>query len=266
VRLDDAVMALLAAVRVALIGIADRTGSQPPQALVSELYTDQELAFRQAFRVTVSDAQQRWANGQQELARSTVLLGVAALDELLGSTISLLRRAGHDHTTAGDVDTGVSAKLRHLCEQGGLALSHSSVELHDLLLAARHSITHHGGQPRVVRQVWTRLEQAQRDWWIEAAGRPLPLARDQDELVMADGEVLATFKTLDRIAMDVNASLRMRLSEHEWAALAAAEYRVLAPTKAGDPSRNVAAVMKHADNVWRVKLDQDTVARVLSRR
>ncbi len=265
-RLDDAVMALFAAVRVARVGIKDRTGAGDTDSLVSDLYTDEELDFRHAFRVTVAEAEHRWVDGQQELARSTVLLGVAAFDELLGSAIGLLRKVGYDHTAAGDVDTGVSAKLTHLVQHGGLAVSKGSIELHDLLLALRHSTTHHGGQQRAVRQAWNRVDHSQREWWTQAAGRPLPLTSDQEELVMDDGEVLAVFKTLDRVAMDVNGALRDRLCDREWAQRVADEYRSLAPAKAGDPSRNRAAVTKHADAVWRLSLDADAIAEALRRR
>src|SRR4051794_33758471 len=51
VRLDDAVLALFVAVRVARIGISDRAPGGDA-SLVSELYTDEELDFRLAFQVT----------------------------------------------------------------------------------------------------------------------------------------------------------------------------------------------------------------------
>ncbi len=44
---------------------------------------------------------------------------------------------------------------------------------------------------------------------------------------MNDREVLAVFKTLDRVASAVNNALTARLSNREWAEQAAAEYRLL---------------------------------------
>jgi hypothetical protein len=264
IRTDDAVMALFAGLRVARAEL-DVRSSGKEDVLVSTLYADSELEYRNAFRVTVSDAKARWRAGLEELARATVLLGVASLDDLLGATITLTRECGCDSTSAGEVETGVSAKLRHVVQHAELPIPSGTVKLHDLLLSIRHSVTHYGAQQRVVRRAWEALSAVERQWWSEAAGRALTLTSDTDELVMDDREVLATFKTLDRVAVDVNLGLRGRVPESEWAKQVVAEFRALAPTKAGDPARNVGAVVRHAANQWRLALGETAVQRALLR-
>jgi hypothetical protein len=263
VRADNGVLALFAAARIASVGVTERAGGAE-QSLVSELYTDSELPFRSGFRVTTKEAKLRWEAGVQGLSQMAIVLGVAAMDDLLGGTIRLLRVAGHDDSSAGSLDTGVSAKLKHLSSCGGLKVDSDTLALHGLLVAIRHAVTHYGARQKPVADAWKRLSGDARERWTMTAGRPLPLTGDENELRIDDREALASLKALDCVAVEVADSLRATLDEREWAALVVAEYREWDRAKANDPNSNVRRIKRHAYTVWRIALSEEVTVAALA--
>jgi hypothetical protein len=256
---------LLFAVRIARVGLQERADARPG-ILVADLFEKEQLLFPEAFRVSVPEAQSRWETGEQELARATALLAMSALDDLLGRSIDLLRSVGKDQTESGAVDTGVSAKMRHLATHGGLSVSSGTIALHDLCLAIRHAVTHQSARQEKVIQAWGRLGEEGKGWWEDASKRPPRFTAPNDELDLDDREVVAVFKACDRVAAEVNAEIRNRLSDAEWARLIVREYWLINPTRAGDPTRNVQGVRRHADRWWRVILSDDAVEEALGDR
>jgi hypothetical protein len=135
-------MALFAAARIAGTDVLARARDAEDGTLVGDLYTEEELPYRSGFRLRLEEALSRFDGGMEDLARMAIVLGVATLDDLLGSVIRLLRATGHDATRAGELDTGVSAKLSHLNEHGQLELDVETRALHNLLVEIRHAVTH----------------------------------------------------------------------------------------------------------------------------
>lgn len=264
VRADNNVMALFAAARIAKTCSAERarTSGQP---FVSDLYTVDELPFRGGFRLSLTEAMSRWEAGMEDLSRMAIVVGVAAIDDLLGAIIQLLRATGHDRSRPGSVDTGVSAKLEHLRRHGHLDLSDDTQGLYGLLVEVRHAVTHYGGRQRPVRQAWDRLGDPAREWWIAATGRALPLTRDTEELRVGDRELLGALKTLDRVALEIARGLQATLTEAQWADLVVAEYRQLDRAKANDSSSNVRRIKRFADSVWRMRVSDAAATAALSR-
>lgn len=238
VRADDSIMAVLTAVRMARVGLDDRAAENPETRLANELYRDEEVPYRRAFRVTIEQAHRRWNEGEIELIRLAVVLGVATLDDLLGSSITLLRSLGYDSTEPGMIDTGLSKKLRHLIEHGELAIETGTCNLHDLAIAMRNAVAHAGSRQKPVIDAWRRLGQADVEWWTRQAGRELPLSGPEEGLHIDDRELVAAFKTMDRVSLEMNAQLSGRVETEKWAELAVAEYRAFAPTKANNPQQN----------------------------
>jgi hypothetical protein len=259
VRTDDAVLALLLGIRIARADLDRRSTEASESTLVSDLYSEEEIPFSQAFRVTVDEAHSRWTNGEVELARLTILQGVAALDDLLAGTIDLLRALGVDQTVAGTVDTKLSLKLRHLQKHGALSISDATLQLHDLCIAIRNGLTHHAALQQKVIDAWGRLSDTAEEWWASAAGRPFPFTDPGDELVMDDRELLAVFKLFDRVALEVNASVRDEVPEEMWARLVARDYWNVNPGRAGNPKVNVGAAQGLAQRSWRLTLADDSL-------
>jgi hypothetical protein len=266
VRFDDAVLALFAAIRIARVAVGERA-SGDREVHVADLFSDDELRVRDAFRLSVDEAERRWTDGERELVALSVVAGVSALDDLLGATIRLLRDLELDSTRAGDQDTGVSAKLRHLASHGGLGIDAAELRLHAFCVALRNSVTHHGGSQRPVRIAWERLLIDEQTWWESTATRPLPLTGDTHLLRFDDRELVAFFKVLDRIALAVNKEVLDRVAETQWAALVYEEYRSVAPSKAANPQQPVAkSTLAHARKVWRLELDPSVVENMLRAR
>jgi len=263
VRFDDAVLALFTAIRIGRLAVMERAaGGQDVH--VSDLFSDEELPFRDAFRLTADEAERRWANGETELAAMGVVTCISAFDDLLGATIKLLRDLRLDPTPAGSEDTGVSAKLRYLETHGGLSISPAEIRLHDLGVALRNSVTHHAASQRLVRKAWDRLDEEEQAWWERAATRSIPFTHDTHALALDDRDLVAFFKAFDRIALSVNRELRQRVSEAQWARLVYDEYRTVAPSKAANPQHHVAeSTLVYAQKVWRLELKRDVVESVL---
>jgi hypothetical protein len=255
VRADNNVMALFAGARIARTSARER-GRELDHALVGDLYSDEELPFRNGFRLSLSEALSRWDASIEDLSRMAIVVGVAAIDDLLGSFIDLLRATGHDRSSAGCVDTGVSAKLEHLRNYAGVAVTSDTTKLYGLLVEIRHAVTHYGARQRPVRQAWNRLGEDPQAWWREAAGRNLPLTREGDELRVDDRELLASLKTLDRVALEVSRGVRTTLTDEQWADLIVAEYREVDRARANDPFSNVRRIKQHASSVWRIRITE----------
>jgi hypothetical protein len=168
VRADNGVMALFASTRIARVSLDERAGGAD-SALVSELYSDSELPYRTGFRVTAAEARSRWQAGVEGLSQMAIVVALAAMDDLLGATIRLLRATGHDATLAGSIDTGVDAKLRHIRRNAHITIDSDTASLHGLLVAVRHAAIHYGGRQRTVATAWRALSVSTRDWWMTAA-------------------------------------------------------------------------------------------------
>jgi hypothetical protein len=250
-------------VRIARVGLGERASSRSAD-LVSDLYSDAELPFRESFKVTTDEANRRWSSGEQELCRLTVLEGVSALDALLGGSIDLLRALGKDTTGPGAIDTGVSAKLTHVGRHGGMAIADGTIRLYDLCLSIRNALTHDGRRQKKVISAWRRLPDPEQGWWSQAAGRSMPLSGPADELVLDDRELVAAFKTFDRIAGEVSKQLREEVEGGEWARIVAHEYWRWNPTRAGDSTRNVETVRGWARQHWRLSLTAEEAEAGLS--
>ena len=95
VRADNNVMALFAAARIAKTSIHERADREE-RRLVGDLYGDDELPYRAGFRLTRTEAVSRLDAGMEDLSRMAIVVAVAAIDELLGDFIKLLRATGHD--------------------------------------------------------------------------------------------------------------------------------------------------------------------------
>ena len=266
IRADNNVMALFAAARIAKSAVLERVRNVgDPRALVGDLYTDEELPYRSGFRLRPEEALSRWDNGMEDLSRMAIVVGIAMMDELLGAVIRLLRATGHDSTTVGEADTGVSAKLPHLIRYGQLEIGVDTRALHQLLVEVRHAVTHYGARQRPVRDAWERLSDGARDWWAEAAGQRLPLTNDSEELRVGDRELLGAFKSLNRVGLAVSDGLRCVVTEEQWADLIVCEYRQLSLAKANDPASNLRRILTFGRTVWRLHLDRDVASRALSR-
>lgn len=264
VRFDDAVLALFTAIRIGRLTVTERAAGAR-DVHVSDLFSEKELRFREAFQLTVDQAERRWANGQAELAAMSVVMSVSALDDVLGATIKLLRDLGLDTTPAGTVDTGLSAKLRYLNDHGGLNVGSAEIRVHDFCIALRNSLTHHAGSPRPVRAAWDRLGEEEQAWWQHAATHTIAWTDDSVPIALDDRDLLAFFKALDRIGLSVNRQVRERIPEALWAQLVYDEYRSAAPSKAANPQHHIAeSTMVHAQKVWRLELRRDVVDRVLT--
>jgi hypothetical protein len=258
-------MALFAAARIAKVTVEERAEAAATSALVGDLYSDAELPFRTGFRLPPMEAFNRWDAGIEDLARMSIVVGVATVDELLGAAIHLLRATHHDPTEAGTVDTGVSAKLSHLSGQCCLVIDSDARGLYALLIEIRHAVTHYGGQQLPVRQAWERLSGDAQEWWTAAASRGLPLTQDEAELRVDDRELLAALKTLDRVALVVSDGLRMILDDDQWADLIVGEYRQLNLSKANDPGSNLRRIVTFGRSIWRLTLAEEQAAAALSR-
>jgi hypothetical protein len=193
----------------------------------------------------------------------TMVLSVAALDDLLGETIALLRSLGIDRSNPNRAQTGVSSKLTHLVREGGLSVGAADVRVHELCVALRNAVTHHGGSQRAVAAAWRRLAPVEQSWWTAAAGRHLPLTGDDERLSVDDREMIATLKASDRVALAVNEALRVRVPEADWIRMVFAEYRALVPYRAGDRNLRAPLIVGHARHWWRLSFRADRVRDVL---
>jgi hypothetical protein len=193
-----------------------------------------------------------------------IVLTVAALDDLFGETIGLLRELGIDISEPDRAPTGVSNKLSHLSTKGGLALEAADLRLHDLCVALRNAITHHGARQRAPAAAWRRLQAGEQAWWANAASRPLPLAvSDSSPLSVDDRELIGMLKACDRVALAVNDGVRARVPDEDWIRLVFEEYRALVPYRAGDKALRPPLVTRHARTWWRLTLNEEQVRDVL---
>ncbi len=264
VRTDEGIFGLLYAVRIARVDLDGRVTDAVKTQLVSDLYSDKELPFRGGFKVTPVDAEARWSQGEVELSRTAVLLGVASLDDLLGAAINLLRVMNIDGTASGTVPTGVSDKTKHLKTHGKLRLAEGTCRLYDLCVAIRNSVSHQGSRQKPLAAAWERLDTAEREWWENSAGRSLYLTSPTDEIQMDDRELITVMRVLDRTALEMNEQLATALSEVQWAWLVARELWLINPSQAGNPLRNVGAVQRRARRLWRLDISTAAATEALS--
>jgi hypothetical protein len=81
-----------------------------------------------------------------------------------------------------------------------------------------------------------------------------------------DRELLASLKTLDRVALEVSRGVRTTLTDEQWADLIVAEYREVDPARVNDPFSNVRRIKQHASSVWRIRITDAAASAALSRR
>lgn len=253
VRLDDALLDSFAAFDLAVVALNLRASDESD--VVPDLFNGSELPHGGGFRVTVALARERLAAARTATALNSFPVYLAGFDALLGAVIAMLRRLGLDVTKAGDVDTGISDKVKHLSDHAGINLAPGSAAMYELLIAIRHSVIHNGGETERVNRAWSQCVKADVDGsWTAAAGRPLAIGT---KLKVDDRDAVALQHNLDVVAIDLSSKLRDRIDPVSWGRLVAAERDRTHRPVLNDPSRNVAKLVSWAQRDWNVELTAD---------
>jgi hypothetical protein len=120
VRLDDAVLDLLAGMDLAVVALNERANRDDD--VVPEIFTTDELPYGKGFSVTVSVARRRLREAEDQAILTAFPTYVAGFDGLLLGVIRLLRRIGIDTVDPSKAETGLSRKLHHLATSSGVVL------------------------------------------------------------------------------------------------------------------------------------------------
>lgn len=266
VRMDDAVLDLLAGMDLAVVALDERASGD--NDVVPDIFTTEELPYGKGFSVTVGVARRHLREAENQAVLAAFPTYVAGFDRLLGEVIRLLRRVGIDTVDPSAAETGLSAKLGHLSTAGDLRLEPQNDALWALLVAVRNSVVHHGSSQRPVFAAWQACARQNPDvdaqaTWTRLAERPLPVAGTNARLALTDREVVGAQRTLDTIAIDLAAKLRARVAPLDWARLVAAEEGPKHPGVLTDPTRNVRKLMAWANHGWALQIDDATAERAL---
>jgi hypothetical protein len=226
VRMDDAVLDLLAGMDLAVVALNER--SRTDDDIVPDIFASDELPYGRGFSVTVGVARRRLREAEDQAVLMALPTYVAGFDRLLGAVIQLLRRVRIDTVDPSVADTGLSSKLKHLSNVSAVRLEPQNQALWRLLLAVRNSVVHHASSQRPVFAAWEacaneKSEMNAQAMWTRLAERPLPVRDTDDRLAFSDREVVGAQRVLDGIAIDLAAKLRNRISPVDWARLVAAE-------------------------------------------
>ena len=270
IQIGDVVSTQLAALRLARLAIRKANDDDDADALVSNLFSDEELPYRHSFSVKAQEAEERLLEAEHQLAIATVVLGVAALDDFLKSVIRLLRQLGIDTSDSSTSSIGLSEKLGHLNDHGSIPISLGDRQLHDLLLAIRNDAVHPEGKPHRVRDAWCEMkdedERPEQEWWEKITGRPLPLTATGGPSRFEHREIMAALRLFDRLAASVNHALRDVVSDVTWATLAADELERLDKAKLRDPTRGVGFLRGFLRTDWLLELQDEVLVEVLQAR
>jgi len=165
---------------------------------------------------------------------------------LLVAVIRMIRDDGKDHST----DDPTRILLDELHERIE-ALWPSSLPPEDLRLFhfsryLRNRIIHFGGAAGSnLRTEYAGLGTLLREYWERLADRPLPLVSSKEHLDLESGELIAVLAITKHLADAVNSTVAQQLSRDYWALVVARDYKQIAPTKFGDPTRRVRRLTGH---------------------
>ncbi len=267
VRLDDAVLDVLAGLDLAVVALDMR--AQAEEDIVPVIFTKDELPYGQGFSVSVGAARERLRDAEQQVVLNAFPIYVAGFDRCLGAVIKMMRQLGIDTQEPGTADTGISGKVRYLRAAADLVLKPESEALWSLLVTIRNAVVHNGASEKSVAVAWEACagigagEDAQA-LWSRLAERPLPVSVTGRRLRFSDREVVGCQRVLDGIAIDLAEKLRARISSLDWARLVAATEGPKQPWVLNNPGLNVRKLRGWCSGGWGVTIDEATAREALA--
>jgi len=267
VRLDDAILDVLAGLDLALVALSMR--AQTDEDIVPTIFTKSELPYGQGFSVSVGTARKRLREAEEQVVLNAFPIYVAGFDRCLGGVIRMMRQLGIDAHEPGTTDTGVSGKVAYLRTKAGLGLEPESEALWNLLVTIRNAVVHHSASENSVAVAWEACARAgpaedAQSLWARLAERPLPVSATGHRLRFTDREVVGCQRVLDGIAVDLAEKLRVRISPLNWARLVAAIEGPKQPWILNNPGLNRRKLKAWCKGGWGVTVDDATAREALA--
>lgn len=217
IRASDAVMALLAATRIAVHKLAD-VGDQSEMLPIAMA----EIPDLERMNRNISDSRRVIDEAERQLVIMTIPYVLSVHHAFVADCIEMLepgRKATGEHLELAAVHADFEALA-------GTKLPADLIGLFDLLRHLRNRIVHYAAiQGSHLREKWNALPAVAREGWENVAGRSLAISDSSSELDLQMGEMIAGLMIVTRLAREVSGAMVPALSRDEWADSVIADYR-----------------------------------------